>query len=327
MEFELLFSRKMQVVGYGPLTLIDGGGFSSVYKAESISLRRPFAIKVLTPDSRSANPYLSAYREIQTLSVANHPNVVKLHEVVQSGNTIYLVMEFVPFNLSHVVKNSALPESLAKGFMLMLLRGLAHIHELGIVHRDIKPHNLLLSSSGTLKLCDTGLCRLIPESVPGGAEETHHWTLHVGTHYYRAPELLFGDHCYTKAIDMWAAGCVFAELLNGEPLFPGESDFELLGRISALLGAPTEEKWPGISQLPDFGKILFKERPPVDIRATFPSWSEDAVDLFEKMVVYEPAKRISARDALHHRWFNTEPPPMMAPYDGRSFDLFNSVTL
>ena len=317
----------MQVPGYGPLTLIDGGGFSSVYKAQSISLRRPFAIKVLNPDTRSPSPYLSAYREIQTLSVANHPNVVKLHEVVQKQNSIYLVMEFMPFNLSRVAKTAALPESLAKGFMLQLFRGLAHIHELGIVHRDIKPHNLLLSSTGTLKLCDTGLCRLAPDAEPGTAEESHNWTLHVGTHYYRAPELLLGDHCYTKAIDIWAAGCVFAELLNGEPLFPGESDFELLGLISALLGSPSEEKWPGISQLADFGKILFKERPPADIRATFPSWSDEVIDLFEKLIVYEPGKRISAREALHHPWFCVEPPPMMAPYDGRAFDLFNSVTL
>ena len=317
----------MQVKGYGPLTLIDGGGFSSVYKAESISLRRPFAIKVLNPNTKSPNPYLSSYREIQALSVASHANIVKLHEVVRSSGSICLVMEFIPFNLSRVMKNAALPEPLAKGFMLMLLRALAHLHELGIIHRDIKPQNLLISSTGTLKLCDMGLCRLAPEIVPGTTEETHNWTLNVGTHYYRAPELLLGDRGYTKAIDIWAAGCVLAEMLNGEPLFPGVSDFELLGLISALLGSPSEETWPGISQLADFGKILFKERPRADFRATFPSWSDEAIDLFEKMLVYEPGKRISAREALHHKWFNAEPPPMMAPYNGKSFDLFSSVTL
>jgi serine/threonine protein kinase len=215
--------------------------------------------------------------------------------------------------------------------MLQLLQGLAHLHELGIIHRDIKPHNLLVSRSGTAKICDLGLCRLSPDLLPRTAgkpaEEAHNWTVQVGTHYYRAPELLLGDRGYTKAIDIWAAGCVMAELLCGEPLFPGTGDFELLGFISNLLGSPSEENWPGISQLADYGKILFKEKAKLDMRATFPSWTPQAIDLFEKMIVYEPASRISARNALHHQWFTVEPAPMMAPYDGKTFDLFGAVAL
>lgn len=317
----------MQVKGYGPLTLIDGGGFSSVYKADNIALHRPFAIKILNPNTRSTEPNLSSYREIQTLSVANHQNIVKLHEVIQVSGSICLVMEYMPFNLSQIIKTSPVPESLAKGYMLMLLRGLAHLHELGIVHRDIKPHNLLISTSGILKICDMGLCRLIQERTEGSSDEGHAWTLQVGTHYYRAPELLLGDRAYSKGIDIWAAGCVMAELLNGEPLFPGISDFELLGLISSVLGSPSEENWPGISHLADFGKIMFREKPKRDFRTMFPSWSPEAIDLFEKFIVYEPTKRISAREALHHPWFNTEPAPIMAPYDGKSMNLFSAKNL
>lgn len=348
----------MQVKGYGPLTLIDGGGFSSVYKAENLSLHRYFAIKVLNPSAKSPESNVSSYREMQALSVSNHQNVVKLYEVVQCGSSVCLVMEYIPYTLSQVIQNFMLPESLVKGFMLMLLRGLAHLHELGIIHRDIKPQNLLISNSGILKICDLGLCRILPEKIPtqpqigtngnfpnsilnsitnlnsslnsvssSPVDETHAWTLQVGTHYYRAPELLFGDRGYTEAIDIWAAGCVMAELLNGEPLFPGVGDLELIGRISEILGSPSEETWPGISQMPDFGKLLFKERPRVDMREKFPSWSNEALDLFEKFVIYEPAKRISAREALHHPWFSVEPTPCMAPYDSKCFDLFNAKSL
>lgn len=352
----------MQVKGYGPLILIDGGGFSSVYKAENLSLHRTFAIKVLNPSSKTPDSNASSYREMQALSIANHRNIVKLHEVVQSGSSVCLVMEYIPYNLSQVIRNFMLPESLIKGFMLMIFRGLAYLHDLGIVHRDIKPQNLLISCSGILKICDLGLCRILPEKVPSQGvptssgmiktsnsstfstlnsntnsnsssvinntqDETHTWTLQVGTHYYRAPELLFGDRCYTEAIDIWASGCVMAEMLNGEPLFPGVGDLEQIGRISELLGSPCEETWPGISQLPDFGKLLFKERPPVDMKSAFPSWSPEALDLFEKMILYEPAKRISAREALRHPWFHVEPTPIMAPYDSKSFDLFHAKSL
>jgi serine/threonine protein kinase len=320
----------MQVKGYGPLTLIEIGGFSSVYKAQNLSLKKSFAIKVLRPISNSPESHVSAYREVQALSVSCHPNIVKLHEVVQSSGSVCLVMEYCPFNLGQLCSHIVLPESLAKGFMLQLLRGLAHLHELGIIHRDIKPQNLLLSSSGRLKICDMGLCRLSPDLVQGRAaqpDDIHIWTLHVGTHYYRAPELLLGDRGYTKAIDIWATGCVLAELLCGEPLFPGLGDFELLSLISSLLGSPSEQTWPGVSHLPDFGKILFKERQRVDMRTNFPSWSAEAIDLFEKMIVYEPGGRISARQALHHAWFAVEPAPIMAPYDGKAFDLFAGVTL
>jgi serine/threonine protein kinase len=173
----------MQVKGYGPLTLIEVGGFSSVYKAQNLSLKKSFAIKVLRPTSNSPESHVTAYREVQALSIASHPNIVKLHEVVQSSNSVCLILEYCPFNLGQLCHHIVLPDSLAKGFMLQLLRGLAHLHELGIVHRDIKPQNLLLSGSGRLKICDLGLCRLSPDLVQGRAaqpDEMHVWTLHVG---------------------------------------------------------------------------------------------------------------------------------------------------
>lgn len=309
------------VKGYGDITAIDMGRFSTVYKAQELSTKITFAIKSISLTSRSTDS-VAPYREIQALSVCEHQNIVKLHEVVQSASAINLVMEYIPYNLSKVLSSNIVSEALAKGFVLQLFRGLAHMHSLGMIHRDIKPQNLLVTRQGILKICDLGLCRLLTEhSNQQGYDDSHAWTLQVGTHYYRSPELLYGDRNYGYAIDIWAAGCVMAEILTGSPLFPGTGDVELLAMISDLLGDASEKNWPGISQLSDFGKICFKEKPSKDFHEIFPSVSEEAIDLLEKIIVYDPAKRISAADALKHPWFRTEPAPIIAPFDGQSFDI------
>jgi serine/threonine protein kinase len=321
---------NVQLKGYGPLTFVGEGRFSTVYKTTNLLSSQLCAVKVMSPNSRIPEPNVSFYREIQALSVSSHPNIVKLHEVVQKSPNISLVMEYMPFTVAQVAQVPGLPEAITKGMMLMLLRGLAHLHQLGIIHRDIKPANLLVNVQGVLKICDLGLCRILPEKLAGigggkTADETHAWTLQVGTSFYRAPELLLGDRGYGEAIDTWAVGCVLAELLTGKPLFPGQGDIEQLGFITNLLGSPDETRWPGFSQVADFGQIVFKEKEAQDIRQVFPTWSHQAVDLFKKFIVYEPGKRISAREALNHDWFFTEPVPMIAPFDGTAFDLMNGA--
>ena len=323
---------NIQLKGYGNLSLIGEGRFSFVYKTQNQLNSHLYAIKVMSPNSKIPEPSVAFYREIQALSIANHPNIVKLHEVVQLSPNISLVMEYLPYTLSQVVQLSIFPEAIVKGLMLMLLRGLAHLHELGIIHRDIKPANLLLNQQGVLKICDLGLCRILPEKLAGiggvkTADDTHAWTLQVGTSFYRAPELLSGDRGYGEAVDTWSVGCVMAELLNGKPLFCGQGDIEQLGLISGLLGSPDDKKWPGFSQLPGSGQIFFKEREPANIAKMFPAWSPEAIDLFQKFIVYEPSQRISAREAMKHKWFFVEPAPLMAPFDGKSFDLFNAVPI
>jgi serine/threonine protein kinase len=301
-----------------------------VYKTQNLLTSQVYAVKIMSPNSKIPEPSVAFYREIQALSVATHPNIVKLHEVVQNSPSLSLVMEYLPYTLSQVIQISVIPESIVKGLLLMILRGIAHLHELGIIHRDIKPANLLLAPKGILKICDLGLCRILPDKLAGiggakTADETHAWTLQVGTSFYRAPELLLGDRGYGEAIDTWAIGCVMAELLSGKPLFPGQGDLEQLGFITSLLGSPDETRWPGFSQLADCGQIVFKEKEPADIRATFPGWTPEALDLFRQFIVYEPGKRISCREAMNHDWFFCEPAPMVAPFDGSGFDLLNGV--
>jgi len=312
--------------------MIGEGRFSRVFKSQNQLNSQLYAIKVMSPNPKVPEPNIAFYREIQALSVSNHPNIVKLHEVVQNPQGLSLVMEYLPYRLTQIIQDSVLPEAIVKGMMLMLLRGLSHLHELGIIHRDIKPSNLLVNSQGILKICDLGLCRILPDKLSGiggskSGDDTHAWTLQVGTSFYRAPELLLGDRGYGEAVDTWATGCVMAELLNGKPLFPGQGDFEQLGLIVDLLGSPDQNSWPGLSQLSDYGRIFFKEKEAIEISSKFPSWNPEAQDLFKKFIVYEPSRRISAREAMKHKWFFIEPSPLIAPFDGKTFDLLNAVSI
>lgn len=258
------------------ITQIGSGRFSYVYKVQNRRDYQFFALKEMTSDSKIPEPSLTFYREVQALSISNHPNIIKLYEIIQKGPSISLVMEYMPYTISDIIHSIILPESIIKGFTIMILRGIAHLHEIGIIHRDIKPENLLLNSKGVLKICDLGLCRILPDKLtkigsPGNAhDETHAWTLQVGTSFYRSPELLLGDSGYNESIDMWSIGCVIAELFTGKPLFPGQGDIEQLMLISNLLGSPDEKRWPGFSQLPGGNQIMFLEKEPSDPVEFFP---------------------------------------------------------
>ncbi len=186
-----------------------------------------------------------------------------------------------------------------KSMMKMLLQGLAAVHNNGLMHRDLKPANLLFTASGVLKLGDFGLARAHDRSCLYSHE--------VATRWYRAPELLFGARVYTEAVDIWATGCIFAELLLHSPFFPGELDIDQIARIFARLGTPTLRQWPGLGALPDFHKISFPALPAQPLQSFLPDASPEAIALLEQMFAYDPARRISARAALLNDYFFTGP--------------------
>jgi len=182
----------------------------------------------------------------------------------------------------------------------MSIRGLEFCHRNFIIHRDLKPNNLLISSDGQLKLADFGLAREISE--PG-----YKMTCQVITRWYRPPELLFGCRYYSGSVDMWSIGCIFAELMLRTPYLPGSSDMDQLRTTFRALGTPTEDDWPGHTKLPDY--VPVGQFPKQSLRDLFTAASADALNLMGGCLLYEPRKRLTAREALQHPYFFALPYP------------------
>ncbi|KAF8329402.1 kinase-like domain-containing protein [Cantharellus anzutake] len=245
---------------------------------------------------------MSAVREVQYLREINHPNIIKLLDVFSSKANLNLVLEFLDSDLEAVIKdrsNVFLPADI-KSWTAMTLRGLEFCHRNWVLHRDLKPNNLLIGSDGQLKLADFGLARDFAD--PGMK-----MTCQVITRWYRPPELLFGARYYSTAVDIWSVGCIFAELMLRTPYLPGESDMDQLKTIFRALGTPTENEWPGHTKLPDY--VSLGQFPKSPLKLLFTAASADALDLLQKMLTYEPSRRVNARDALRHPYFFALPYP------------------
>jgi len=185
---------------------------------------------------------------------------------------------------------------LIKSYLHQLLQGIAFCHLHRVLHRDLKPQNLLIDSKGVLKIADFGLARAF--GVP-----IRTYTHEVVTLWYRAPEILLGGRQYAVGVDMWSIGCIFAEMVNGHALFPGDSEIDELFKIFRLLGTPTEETWPGVSAYKDY-KTTFPSWRGEGVAKVCPTLCKDGLDLLEKLLIYEPGKRISAQKALNHPYFD-----------------------
>ncbi|KAJ9579543.1 hypothetical protein L9F63_004802, partial [Diploptera punctata] len=189
-----------------------------------------------------------------------------------------------------------LPQSLVKSYLHQLLKGVSYCHAHRVLHRDLKPQNLLIDKRGYIKLADFGLARAFGMPV-------RTYTHEVVTLWYRAPEILLGSRFYSTAVDIWSLGCIFAEMKMREALFPGDSEIDQLFRIFRTLGTPDEETWPGVSNLPDY-KSMFPRWDAQDIAEVVPKLDECGKDLFLKLVTYDPSRRISAVEALKHQYFD-----------------------
>lgn len=163
--------------------------------------------------------------------------------------------------------------------MYQITSGLAELHSKGFVHRDIKPSNILIDSKGVVKIGDFGLCIHVSEKDKEGNFEVEGFT-----NWYKAPEVLFGMRNYDSSFDMWSLGCVFGEVLNGGPLFPGSNDLHQISKISELLGSPTPPNWPGIVNIPNYNKICFDEKEPTNLTDIFLDSSKNEVKLLKMML-------------------------------------------
>ena len=296
--------RAMGYAEYAREALLGEGTFGRVYRAKVRENGRVVAIKKLL-NSRSAKEgaELSTLREIMLLHELKHEHVIEMIEAFAHQGSIHLVFEYCETDLEIVIKQTQRYEFDAakiKADMLGTLRGIAWIHASWVLHRDIKPGNLFLTPAGVVKVGDFGLARFF-----GSPERKY--TGQVVTRWYRAPELLFGAKFYGTSIDMWSAGCVFAELLLRVPYVPGNSDIEQLSRIFSARGTPAEDTWPGVSSLPDY--IAFKEQKAQPLRELFRAASPETLNLLNACLTLNPGERISAQGALDHAYFTEDPPP------------------
>ncbi|XP_037830705.1 cyclin-dependent kinase 15 isoform X1 [Kryptolebias marmoratus] len=232
---------------YLSLEKLGEGAFASVYKGISRINGQLVALKVIRMKMEEGIPF-TAIREVSLLKHLKHANIVLLHDIIHTSETLTFVFEYMQTDLAQYMMQhpGGLHSHNVRIFMFQLLRALSYIHSRRILHRDLKPHNLLISYLGELKLSDFGLAR--SNSIPSQT-----FSSEVVTLQYRPPDLLLGSTDYSTALDMWGAGCIFVEMLQGLPAFTGGSDeLEQLQNIWMILGVPSEDSWPGVSLLPNY---------------------------------------------------------------------------
>ncbi|RPA76374.1 Pkinase-domain-containing protein [Ascobolus immersus RN42] len=283
------------------------GTYAIVYLGHDTSTTppTPVAIKKIKLAPTSEGLSMDAIREVKYLRELHHPNIISLLSIYAHNSNLSLVLEFLPGgDLELLMKDQSLTYSTAdiKSWMGMAIRGLAWCHRHFVLHRDIKPNNLLLAADGVLKLGDFGLARSF-------ADPMRVMTNKVITLWYRPPELLYGARFYSGAVDVWSLGTVFAELILRTPLLPGQSDLGQLSLIAKALGAPSERNWPGVSALPDW--VPPTEGGPEQgmdfFVGMFASVGVEGAELVRGMLRLDPKKRVTAEEALRHKWFQVEP--------------------
>lgn len=288
---------------------VGEGTYAVVYLGKQISTNKNVAIKEIKTGGFKDGLDMSAIREVKYLQEMSHENVIDLVDVyADSGKNLNLVLEFLPSDLEVIINDKSLmivPADI-KSWLLMTLRGIYHCHRNGIMHRDLKPNNLLISPTGQLKLADFGLARAF-----GGPNEK--FTSNVVTRWYRAPELLFGARHYAGGVDIWAAGVIFAELMLRTPYLPGKDDNDQVVVTFRALGTPTEKNWPGVSILPNYNNLVMYPPPSrQELRNRFPAATESALDLLCGMLTLDPNKRLDAGQCLTHKYFVEFPRPTPA---------------
>ncbi|XP_059622072.1 cyclin-dependent kinase 2 [Phlebotomus argentipes] len=281
---------------YRKIEKIGEGTYGVVYKANDKKTGKFVALKKIRLESETDGVPSTAIREISLLKDLKHPAIVNLHDVIIGDGSIFMVFECLNMDLKKMLeqKKDLLTPKLVKSYMHQMLDALAFCQAHRILHRDLKPQNLLVDKAGHIKLADFGLARCF--NIPMSS-----YTHEVVTLWYRAPEILLGTKLYTTAVDTWSLGCIFAEMIIKRALFPGDSEIQQLYKIFELLGTPNNNTWPGIAQMPEY-------------KASFPRWERQSLpaeiirqgadQLLLQLLEFDPHRRISAQNAMLDSYFS-----------------------
>jgi len=244
----------------------------------------------------------TAIREVSLLKDLKHANIVTLHDLIYTPKSITLIFEYVERDLKQYMDacHGSICIHNIKLFVYQLLRGLEYCHSRKVLHRDLKPQNLLISERGDVKLADFGLARA--KSVP-----TKTFSHEVVTMWYRPPDVLLGSTEYSTPIDMWGVGCILHEMCSGKALFPGSTVEEELYFIFKTKGLPTERTWPGIHKIPDFIAGDWPKSDGEPIENLGPKLCVDGLDLLDRLLKYPPRWRIGAKESMSHSFFKCLP--------------------
>ncbi|XP_072181124.1 cyclin-dependent kinase 14-like isoform X1 [Diadema setosum] len=303
---------------YKKICPLGEGSYAKVYKAVSSVNQQVVALKEIRLQQDEGTPF-TAIREASLLKDLKHANIVCLHDIIHTKTTLSFVFEYVHTDLSTYLERhpGGLNPNNVKLFLFQLLRGLSYCHRRKILHRDLKPQNLLISEVGELKLADFGLARA--KSIPSRT-----YSHEVVTLWYRPPDVLMGSTDYSTQLDIWGVGCIFLEMLWGQPAFPGLKDAQdQLEKIFKILGTPTESTWPGVSRLPNYKTAATKIRKPKQFCEVLPNIMliPGAESLLTDMLQLEPRRRISTTQAMSSQYFMDLPAKVFELPHGSS--IFN----
>lgn len=286
----------MSTSQFQQLEKLGEGTYATVYKGRNRSTGTLVAMKEISLDSEEGTPS-TAIREISLMKELKHENIVTLYDVIHTENKLTLVFEYMDNDLKRYMEihNNSIDFATVKSFMFQLLRGILFCHDNRVLHRDLKPQNLLINAKGQLKIGDFGLARAFGIPVNTFSNE-------VVTLWYRAPDVLLGSRNYSTSIDMWSAGCILAEMFTGKPLFAGSSNDDQLLKIFRVMGTPNERTWPGISAYANY-KPNFTQFVQQDLRILIPEIDNLPLNLLQGLLQMRPDMRLSSRQAIQHQWF------------------------
>eukprot|EP01012_Entosiphon_sulcatum_P049420 TRINITY_DN6802_c0_g1_i1.p1 TRINITY_DN6802_c0_g1~~TRINITY_DN6802_c0_g1_i1.p1 ORF type:complete len:380 (+),score=93.38 TRINITY_DN6802_c0_g1_i1:121-1260(+) len=287
---------------YEILQKLGKGAYGIVWKAIDKKTKETVALKKIFDGFQNSTDAQRTFREIMFLQALRHDNIIRLYNVLKADNDkdIYLIFEYMETDLHAVIRANILEEIHKQYIIYQLLKTLKYLHSAELLHRDMKPSNLLLNSECHMKVADFGLARSIA-ALSNEQKAKPVLTDYIATRWYRAPEILLGSTKYTKGVDMWSIGCILGELLAGKPMFPGTSTMNQLERVIAVTGRPTPDDIRAIdspfaeTMLDNLGSVA-----PKSLEEMFPRASPEAIDLMRKLLVFNPSKRLTAHDALSH---------------------------
>ncbi|KAI0762586.1 Pkinase-domain-containing protein [Fomes fomentarius] len=299
-------------MNYVQLEKLGEGTYATVYKGRSRTTNEIVALKEIHLDAEEGTPS-TAIREISLMKELKHVNIVRLYDVIHTETKLVLIFEYCERDLKKYMdvhgERGALDPVTVRSFMYQLLKGTAFCHENRVLHRDLKPQNLLINRKGELKLGDFGLARAFGVPVNTFSNE-------VVTLWYRAPDVLMGSRTYSTSIDVWSCGCIFAEMISGVPLFRGRDNQDQLLHIMRIIGTPDDRTLRKIAtegQTESQAQKQYPRYPKIPFSQVLPKASPQAIDLLERLLQFDPAKRISCAEALQHPYFSTATPIYAQP--------------